>query len=111
MWLAALFALVASLALAAPALAAPSTTVTFTFDDGRPSQMAAAQELVNRSMKATYFIISSQVGLPGVMSLSDLNTLKAEGMEIAAHTVLAPRPDDALERRGQAASSAPAATG
>ena len=68
-------------------MAAPNTTVSFTFDDGRPSQMAAAQQLNNRGMKATFFIISSQVGQPGVMSVGDLNTLKASGMEIGAHTV------------------------
>jgi peptidoglycan/xylan/chitin deacetylase (PgdA/CDA1 family) len=83
----ALFALVALLAFSGSASAAPNTTVTFTFDDGRPSQMAAAQQLANRNMKATFFIISSVVGNPGVMSLSDLNTLKASGMEIGAHTV------------------------
>ena len=65
-----------------------NTTVSLTFDDGRPSQIAAGQELSARGMKGTYFIISSQVGQPGVMSLSDLNALKADGMEIAAHTVL-----------------------
>ncbi|MDX6563302.1 MAG: hypothetical protein QOD65_3116, partial [Gaiellales bacterium] len=82
-----LFALVALLAFSSPALAAPSTTVSFTFDDGRPSQLAAAQQLSNRDMKATFFIISSTVGQPGVMSLSDLNALEASGHEIAAHTV------------------------
>jgi peptidoglycan/xylan/chitin deacetylase (PgdA/CDA1 family) len=82
-----LFVLVAVLAFSSSAMAAPNTTVTFTFDDGRPSQMAAAQQLSNRGMDATFFIISSVVGQPGVMSLSDLNTLEASGMEIAAHTV------------------------
>jgi peptidoglycan/xylan/chitin deacetylase (PgdA/CDA1 family) len=82
------FALLAFLSLGGSAIAAPSTTVTFTFDDGRPSQMAAAQELANRGMKATFFIISSEVGQPGVMTVSDLNTLEASGMEIGAHTVL-----------------------
>lgn len=76
------------LALAAPAQAAPSTTVTLTFDDGRPSQVAAAQELASRDMKATFYISTGLVGLPGVMTLTDLNALKAEGMEISAHTVL-----------------------
>ena len=86
--MAGLFVLVAFLAFSSSsALAAPNTTVTFTFDDGRPSQMAAAQQLANRDMKATFFIISSVVGQPGVMSLNDLNTLKASGMEIGAHTV------------------------
>ena len=83
-----LLALVTWLALAGSAQAAPSTTVSLTFDDGRPSQIAAGQELSARGMKGTYFIITSQVGQPGVMSLSDLNALKADGMEIAAHTVL-----------------------
>ena len=83
-----LFALLALLALSGSAQAAPATTVSLTFDDGRPSQMAAEQGLVDRGMKATYFIISSQVGLPGVMSLANLNALKADGMEIGAHTVL-----------------------
>ena len=85
--IAGLFALVALLAFSSSAMAAPNTTVSFTFDDGRPSQLAAAQQLANRGMKATFFIISSTVGQPGVMSVSDLNTLKASGMEIGAHTV------------------------
>ena len=81
-------ALLALLSFGGSALAAPNTTVTFTFDDGRMSQMAAAQELANRGMNATFFIISSEVGQPGVMTVNDLNTLKASGMEIGAHTVL-----------------------
>ena len=84
----AVLALLALLSFGGSALAAPNTTVTFTFDDGRMSQMAAAQELANRGMNATFFIISSEVGQPGVMTVNDLNTLKASGMEIGAHTVL-----------------------
>ena len=97
--------------VAAPASAAPNTTVSFTFDDGRPSQLAAAQELVNRGMNATFFIITSQVGLPGVMSLSDLNKLKADGMEIGAHTVLHREPARRSRATRRCASSASAATG
>ncbi|HET6171710.1 MAG TPA: polysaccharide deacetylase family protein, partial [Gaiellales bacterium] len=81
------FALLSFLALGGSAQAAPDTTVSFTFDDGRPSQLAAEQQLVSRGMVATYFVISSSTGQPGVMTVSDLNALKADGMEIAAHTV------------------------
>ena len=66
----AVFALLTCLALAGPALAAPNTTVSFTFDDGRPSQMAAEQQLVGRGLVATFYIISAQIGQPGVMTLS-----------------------------------------
>ena len=59
-----LFALLAFLSLAGSAQAAPNTTVSFTFDDGRPSQLAAAQELANRGMKGTFFIISAEIGRP-----------------------------------------------
>jgi peptidoglycan/xylan/chitin deacetylase (PgdA/CDA1 family) len=82
-----LVALLTFLSLAGSAQAAPSTTVSLTFDDGRPSQLAAAQELANRGMKGTFFIISAEVGRPGVMTVNDLNALEASGMEIGAHTV------------------------
>src|SRR5450432_923376 len=75
-----LFALVAFLSLAGPALAAPATTVSLTFDDGRPTQMAAAQQLVSHGMTGTFYIITAKLGMPGVMSLSDVSTLDAEGM-------------------------------
>jgi peptidoglycan/xylan/chitin deacetylase (PgdA/CDA1 family) len=83
-------ALAALLSLAGTAVAAPVTTVSLTFDDGRPSQMAAAQQLVNHDMTGTFYIITARVGQPGVMAMSDLDTLAAEGMEIGAHTVLHP---------------------
>jgi peptidoglycan/xylan/chitin deacetylase (PgdA/CDA1 family) len=83
-----LFALLSFLAFAGSAQAAPNTTVSFTFDDGRPSQLAAATELASHGMSASFFIITGQIGLPGVMTVADLNTLKSQGMEIGAHTVL-----------------------
>jgi peptidoglycan/xylan/chitin deacetylase (PgdA/CDA1 family) len=82
------FAIFAFSTLAGTALAAPNTTVSFTFDDGRPSQMAAAQELAERGMTGSFYIVTSEIGAPGVMTLRDLNTLKAAGMEIGAHSVL-----------------------
>ena len=97
-----LVALIAFLSLAGSAQAAPNTTVSFTFDDGRPSQLAAAQELANRGMKGTFFIISAEIGRPGVMTVGDLNTLEGERHGDRRAHGQPPRPADAHERRGDA---------
>ena len=89
-WIYALFALVAVLSLAGPALAAPATTVSLTFDDGRPSQMAAEQQLVSHDMTGTFYIITAKIGQPGVMTMGNLTTLQDDGLEIGGHTVLHP---------------------
>ncbi len=73
------------------ASAAPSTVVSLTFDDGRPSQFANAFPMLqSRGMVGTFYIISGYLGQEGVMSLADLNTLAGAGMEIGGHTVLHP---------------------
>ena len=93
------------------AMAAPNTTVTFTFDDGRPSQLAAAQQLDNRGMKATFFIISSTVG-PARRDVRQ-RSQHAQGErhgDRRAHR-LPPRPADCSRATRRRASSASAATG
>jgi Polysaccharide deacetylase len=73
---------------AAPAHAATSTTVvTFTFDNQWENQMTAAADMQAAGMAGTFYIISGWIGLSGFMSMSDLNTLKADGDEIGGKTV------------------------
>jgi hypothetical protein len=83
-------AIIASGLSAAPASAAvvpPPTVVSFTFDNQWASQMTAAAALKAHGMAGTFYIISGWIGLPGFMSMSDLNTLAANGNEIGGKTV------------------------
>lgn len=75
---------------AMPAQAAPRTVVTLTFDDGNADVMAAVPILAQRNLKATFYIISGQVGAPGYVTRANLNTLKSKGHEIGGHTVTHP---------------------
>lgn len=70
-------------------LSAPGqTVVSITFDDGRASNLSAAAMLVKGyGLAGTFYINSGNVGLPGYLSLPDLDTLALEGHEIAGHTL------------------------
>jgi hypothetical protein len=73
---------------AAPARAATSpVVVSLTFDNDWETQMTAAADMHAAGLPGTFYIISGWVGLPGFMSLSDLNTLVADGDEIGGKTV------------------------
>jgi hypothetical protein len=95
-------AMFASPLLAAPASAAGPTVVSITFDNNWASQMTAAADLKSHGMAGTFYIISGWLGLPGFMSLADVNTLKANGDEIGGKTVnnsdLPTLPNDEAER-------------
>jgi peptidoglycan/xylan/chitin deacetylase (PgdA/CDA1 family) len=65
----------------------PKTVVSLTFDDGDADQMAAAQTLHQDGLPGTFYIITSAIGNPTYMTMSNLRTLAADGDEIGDHTV------------------------
>ncbi|MEU4240761.1 polysaccharide deacetylase family protein [Actinoplanes sp. NPDC026619] len=73
---------------AAPAQASASkpVQVTFTFDDGVADQLQGKQLLEKYGMTGTFYINSALIGLPGYMTRTDLDALKAAGHEIGGHT-------------------------
>jgi peptidoglycan/xylan/chitin deacetylase (PgdA/CDA1 family) len=79
---------------AAPYTPAPFTRglVSITFDDGYASQYTnALQKLLTRQLKATFYIISSEVDdQPLYMTAAQLIDLHNNGMEIGSHSVTHP---------------------
>jgi peptidoglycan/xylan/chitin deacetylase (PgdA/CDA1 family) len=74
--------------LAVPAVSSAATVVSLEFDDGLASQTTAAVPLLaSHNMKATFFLISSQVGQPGYMTAAQVQSLAAGGNEIGGHSV------------------------
>ena len=64
------------------------TVVTITFDDGRASNVKAAQILNAYGLRGTFFINSGTIGKPGYLSLTDLDWIATtSGNEIGGHTV------------------------
>src|SRR5205823_3131585 len=62
--------------------------VILTFDDGyADAHDAALTALQARSMSGTFYIVTGFIGKPGYMTGKDLRDLRADGMEIGAHTV------------------------
>lgn len=62
-------------------------TVAITFDDGDETHFRyALPELVARGMTATFFVITSRVGLPGYVSWDHLRAMTRAGMSIQSHT-------------------------
>jgi Polysaccharide deacetylase len=71
-----------------PAQAATSpTVVSLTFDNEWADQMTAASDMQAAGMPGTFYVISGWIGLSGFMSMSNLNTLVADGDEIGGKTV------------------------
>lgn len=92
--------ILAVLAAAAPAAASPAcanaapepagppghpVTVSLEFDDGN-AQAPVRELLARHRLRATFFINSAHVGLPGFYGWRDLRALAADGHEIAGHT-------------------------
>jgi peptidoglycan/xylan/chitin deacetylase (PgdA/CDA1 family) len=70
------------------AQAAPSpTVVSLTFDDGDADQMAAEQTLKSNGLVGTFYITTGWTDAPGYLTKAQLNTIQADGNEIAGHTV------------------------
>jgi peptidoglycan/xylan/chitin deacetylase (PgdA/CDA1 family) len=64
--------------------------VSITLDDGGPSQFTAARPALNaRGIPATYFLVTEGVrnGWADYMTVQQVQTLIAEGNELAAHTM------------------------
>lgn len=71
----------------ARAATGPQTVVSLTFDDGDAVQLAAAATMDAYNLKGTFFIPSGWVGATNYLTRANLDTLKANGHEIAGHTV------------------------
>lgn len=73
-------------ALAAQARAA-ETVVTISFDDGRDSQLLAADILEGHGMRGTFYAVSGRVDTQArSMTSTELRGLAAEGHEIGGHS-------------------------
>jgi hypothetical protein len=70
-----------------PVAAKSPTVVSFTFDNQWASQMTAATDLRAHGMAGTFYTISGWIGLPGFLTLANLNTLASYGDEIGGKTV------------------------
>jgi peptidoglycan/xylan/chitin deacetylase (PgdA/CDA1 family) len=66
---------------------AHQTIVALQFDDGDADQFQVRSMLNAHGMNATFFINSGRIGASGYMTLDQLQTLQADGNEIAGHTV------------------------
>lgn len=76
-------------------LTALRNLVCVTFDDGWADNLAAARVLASATIPATFFVTSSFVGHPGMLSADELRELAAlPGMEIGAHSVTHPHLDE-----------------
>lgn len=68
-------------------LAAESTVVSLTFDDGYSNQYGVRSLLAWHSLRATFYVNSGSVGGPGMMTWRQLADLAADGNEIGGHAV------------------------
>lgn len=59
---------------------------TVSFDDGNASDLEIAlPALLERCMKATFFVVADRLGKPGYLGADDLRTLREAGMTIGLH--------------------------
>jgi peptidoglycan/xylan/chitin deacetylase (PgdA/CDA1 family) len=59
---------------------------TVSFDDGNASDLQIAMPaLLERCMKATFFVVADRLDEPGYLSAADLRTLREAGMTIGLH--------------------------
>ena len=64
----------------------PRRGVVVTFDDGDESNYTVALPILKQyGLKATFFVTSRWIGLPGYLTPGQLCALKAEGMSIQSH--------------------------
>jgi peptidoglycan/xylan/chitin deacetylase (PgdA/CDA1 family) len=73
----------------------PSRAIVLTFDDGKSDALEVVLPLLRKhDMRATFFIITGQIGRPGFLSWAGVRALAAAGMEIGSHTRSHPRLPD-----------------
>ena len=76
--------------MATPAHAANPAVVTLTFDDANADQLTAASILKTYGLHGTFFTPSGFVNQPGYLTVANMQSLVADGNEIAGHTVTHP---------------------
>lgn len=73
-------------------------TVVITFDDGYLDNLAACEELHQRGMRASWFVVSGSIGQPPqwaedgrpqgrLLNAAELREMRDHGMEIGSHSV------------------------
>ena len=83
----ALMSLVVLLGVLAAQATAADTVVSITFDDGRDSQLLAADALEDHGMRGTFYAISGRVDTEArSMTSAELRSLAAAGHEIGGHS-------------------------
>ena len=76
---------------ASPASAvATGTIVSLTFDDANADQLPAAQKLKSLGMAGTFYLVSGFIGAPNYLTLANVQSMVADGHEIAGHTISHP---------------------
>jgi peptidoglycan/xylan/chitin deacetylase (PgdA/CDA1 family) len=84
--------------VSAPAPGRTGRTAVITFDDGYVDTLAACEELQQRGMRATWFIVTGAIGREPawpddgrpagrLLNASELRQMQENGMEIGSHTV------------------------
>lgn len=65
----------------------PEKPVILSFDDGyEDNHRVILPMLEERGMKAVFYVVTNDIGLPGYMTWDDLFDLERHGMEIGSHT-------------------------
>ena len=63
----------------------PSELVV-TFDDGNRSDVEVAlPSLLERGLRATFFVLAGRLGTPGFLAADDVRALRSEGMGVGTH--------------------------
>ena len=76
--------------LPAQAAATNPTVVSLTFDDSNADQMPAEQTMKSVGLTGTFYTVTNWIGASGWLTQSQLQTIAADGNEIAGHTVTHP---------------------
>lgn len=85
-----LFGTIAAICPYTAAVAAPSTIVSITIDDGLEDAMTAAEILDRHGMRGTFYINSGTTDTPGHLTRDQVIQLVDQGHEIGGHSVLHP---------------------
>jgi peptidoglycan/xylan/chitin deacetylase (PgdA/CDA1 family) len=83
----ALGALIGALVGAPPAVAATTTVVSLTFDDGYDNQVVAGQVLAQHGMYGTFYLNTGDLGTTRHLTWEQADQLAAAGNEIGGHTI------------------------
>ena len=61
--------------------------MSLTFDDSNADQLPAEATLKAAGLHGTFYTVSGWVGMPGYLTLANLQQIQADGNEIAGHTI------------------------